>query len=217
VIGDYGIDPAKVHVVVPGANLDPEIYAAWAAERGAPAIAERETLRLVFVGRDPQRKGLDRLIRALTIAQSRGADCTLSVIGATPDMVANDLRQAPSVKWLGLIDKRLEARRFLDTVSRHDVGCLLSRAEAGGIGLREYHALGLAVMGPRTGGAPDHMVSEGAIMVEPESDDASVADAIVRLWRNRNEVERLKAASWMRRDELTWKHAAEQLGRITAK
>ena len=216
VIEDYGIDPAKVHVVVPGANLDPEIYADWSAGRDAPAVAEDGRLRLVFVGRDPQRKGLDRLIRALTLAQAGGADCTLSVIGATPGMMPDDLRQVKSVDWLGLIDKRLEARRFLDTVSRHDIGCLLSRAEAGGIGLREYHALGLAVMGPRTGGAPDHMVSECAIMVEPDDDEERVADVLVRLWRDRNEVERLKAASWNRRDELSWKHAAEQLGRITA-
>ena len=217
VIDDYGIDPAKVHVVVPGANLDPEIYTAWAAERAA---ADRpvwdNTLRLVFVGRDPQRKGLDRLIRGLLLAEAQGVRCTLSVVGATPDMLPQELRRARSVRWLGLIDKGRQARQFFDVVANHDVGCLLSRAEAGGIGLREYHALGLAVIGPRTGGAPDHMLREAAIMVEPQASDRVVADAIARLWRDPRRVERMRALSWARRAEFSWQHAATQLGRILA-
>jgi len=204
VIRDYGIAAKKVSVVVPGANLDPAVYEAWAAGRAIPTLLSGSALKLVFVGKEPQRKGLDRLLRGLALARSQGANCTLSVIGCPRDAVPAELRESPGVEWVGFIDKRHDGQRYLNAVAECDVGCLLSRAEAGGIGLREFHALGLAVIGPDVGGSPDHALTDAAILIKPEAGDQFIADVIVGLDHDRDRVAQMKALSWARRSEVLW-------------
>lgn len=213
-IDDYGIAPAKVHVVVPGANLDPLVYEAWAAGRAAPVVDASQPLRLVFVGKAPLRKGLDRLIRAFHIARAAGADCTLRIIGCTPDKVPIELREVSGVEWRGFIHKQQDARGYLDAVADCDVGCLLSHAEAGGMCLREFHALGLAVIAPDVGGSPDHVIREAACLVKPEASDAEIATLLLGLSRDRQQVQALRDISWARRHEVLWAHSVAQLARL---
>ena len=211
VINDYGIGPEKVVVIVPGANLEAGPYADWEAQQGDGRRAPARTLRLVFVGKHPQRKGLDRLLRALALARAQGADCTLRVIGCQPGEVAPPLRTIPGVEWAGYIDKTRDARRYLELVAECDVGCLLSRAEAGGIGLREYHALGLAVLGPDVGGSPDHALDGAAMLVRPDVGDDSIAQTLHELCRHPERVEAMRQVSWARRKELLWGEAVRKL------
>lgn len=213
VIAEAGIAPEKVHVVVPGANLDPGDYTAWARQHRPRAAAEGP-LKLVFVGKAPLRKGLDRLIRALMLARRAGADCRLRVIGCGPEALPAELRAAEGVEWRGFIHKRRDARAYLDAVADCDVGCLLSRAEAGGMCLREFHALGLAVIAPDVGGSPDHALAEAAHLVKPEASDAEIAALLQRLAADRAEVAALRARSWAARESVLWPAAVAQLARI---
>src|SRR5207248_1430848 len=123
------------------ANLDSAEYARWEIEeevRHRDDIEEKERpLRLVFVGKEWHRKGLDRLLRALRLARRSGANIMLRVIGCRRELLPQDLRDTDGVEWFGFIDKRTEAGRFLRAVSYCDIGCLLSRAEAAGIAVRE--------------------------------------------------------------------------------
>lgn len=215
IIEDYQIDPAKVRIVVPGANLQ---LPPGADQEGAPATetqySQNGRLKLIFVGKDARRKGLDRLIRALLLARAEGAECTLSVVGADASAVPEGLRSAVGVTWLGFIDKRRDASKFLRLLKAHDVGCLLSRAEAGGIGLREYHLAGLAVLGPDTGGAPDHMIADASIKVSPQAEAEEISSILLSLCANRAKVEKMKAASRARCRELTWEFAAKQISQV---
>jgi glycosyltransferase involved in cell wall biosynthesis len=219
VIRDYGIDPGKVSVVVPGANLDPVAYAGWASARvpGSAAAMAKRPLRLVFVGKHPERKGLDRLLRALALARAEGAHCTLRIIGCTPDDLAPELRDTQGVEWVGFIDKRRDAEGYLNAVAACDIGCLLSRAEAGGIGLREYHALGLAVIGPDVGGSADHVIPEAARLVGPQASDEEIAAVILELDRDRTAVQRMREVSWARRREVTWEASVAKLAEVMGK
>lgn len=213
-VRDYGYSPEQITVVVPGANLDAETYRTWAADRAAPQVAASGPLRLVFVGWDGMRKGLDRLIRAFVRARAAGAELSLSVVGCPAASLPPELRDIDGVSWLGFIDKKREQRRFLETVASHDVGCLLSRAEAGGMSLREFHALGLAVIGPKVGGSPDHVLAEAAHLIAPETGDEAIAELLLRLSRDRAEVQRLREISWARRAEVQWSASVAQLARL---
>lgn len=213
-VEDYGIAASKVHVVVPGANLDPVAYCAWAARRASPSIDASAPLQLVFVGKAPLRKGLDRLIRALQLARSAGAQCQLRVIGCTPEQLPPSLREVEGVEWLGFIHKQQRARDYLDAVAACDVGCLLSHAEAGGMCLREFHALGLAVIAPAVGGSPDHVIAEAAHLVSPAASDEQIAALLLRLSRDRSEVQAMREVSWARREEVLWDHAVAKLARL---
>ena len=211
VMRDYGIAPEKVAVVVPGANLDPTIHAHWADGRQPVAVSRDRPLRLVFVGKDPQRKGLDRLLRALVLARADGANCTLRVIGCNRDDLPPELRSIAGVEWVGFIDKSQNAIAYMNAVAACDVGCLLSRAEAGGIGLREYHALGLAVIGPDVGGSPDHVLPMASRLIAPAASDEDIAAAFMALDRNRQSVSEMRAISWARRRDVMWEASIETL------
>lgn len=220
VIRDYGIAPEKVAVVVPGANLDSDGCTRWANARDSHArtgAVHGGPLRLVFVGKQPERKGLGRLLRALALARTQGANCTLRIIGCTRENLPAELRHTPGVEWVGFIDKRRDAEAYLNAVADCDIGCLLSRAEAGGIGLREYHALGLAVIGPDVGGSPDHVIPEAATLVPPNATDESIAELLLALDAHRDRVERMRAVSWERRNEMTWAATLARMGELVGR
>ena len=206
-----GIDAERVHVVVPGANLDAAALGRWAAAHRPSPRRAGEPLRLVFVGRHPVRKGLDRLLAAVGLARAGGVDVRLDVIGTRPQEVAPDLRGVGGTTWHGPIDKARDPGRFMAVVGGAHVGCLLSRAEAGGIGLREYHALGLAVLGPDVGGSPDHVLHEAAVLVRPEASEAEVAALLSGLAADHERVDAMREVSWRRRDEVSWGHAVAGL------
>lgn len=214
VIGDYGVHPEKVHVVVPGANIDLDEYERWRArrERQRGASADKgPTLRLVSVGKEWRRKGLDRLLLAHRAAVERGADLSLTVIGCDPSALPEELRRVPKVHWAGFVDKRTDIRAFLDLVGGADLGCHLSRAEAGGMAQREYHALGLGVIGTVVGGAAEHRIADASIDVPQDASTDIIADKLWELWREPGRVERLKQSAWQASRSVLWPAAVERL------
>lgn len=217
VIEDYGISPARVHVVVPGANLDPDAYARWEKEEedrraGNSGVCDLDRpVRFVFVGKDWKRKGLDRLLNGFVLACRRGCRATLRVIGCLRESLPEALRNIPAVEWCGFIDKRRESERFLRMVAECDVGCLLSRAEAGGMVLREYHALGLAVLGTDAGGAVEHMIPEASVTIKTQADDEEVASVLLELARETEQLRKLRAAAWTRRHLVLWVESVSQI------
>lgn len=203
---DYDVPKERVHVVVPGANVDPGAYHAWDAAPRAPG-----PLRLVFVGKEWERKGLDRLLRALAEARARGASATLRVIGCPREALPPELRRVEGVEWTGFIDKRRDPARFLRLVSDSDVGCLLSRAEAGGMSLREFHALGLPTLATTAGGAPEHAIADASVPVPIDATTPEIADRIVELAESEERLDRLRARAWARRHEATWAASVDKI------
>lgn len=198
VIEEYGIEPEKVHILVPGPSLDPVAVAKW---ESAPP---KDYLQLVFVGKDWYRKGLDRLLEAVALLRSSGADVRLRVIGCSPRSVPRRLRDVSGVEWLGFVSKARDVERFISAVGGSHLGCLLSRKEAGGIALREYHALGLPVLGPDTGGAPEHMVSDASIAVSPEASPREIAEVIRSINDDRGRLRSLADAARAARASVSW-------------
>jgi glycosyltransferase involved in cell wall biosynthesis len=215
VITDYGISPDQVHVVLPGANIDMTVYERWESHqqirRHQSSDNQPPPLKLVFVGKYWNRKGLDRLLEAIALGRRAGLRATLKVIGCERSSVRGNLRDVEGVDWLGFIDKRTEAARFLREVSECDVGCLLSRVEAGGIALREYHALGLVVLGPDTGGAPEHMIRDASIAVSPEATADDIASTLSDLEHDRSRFDKLHNAAWSQRHSALWDESVRQI------
>lgn len=224
VIRDYGVDPAKVFAIVPGANLTLEEFEAhekaavqWRdADTGRRLDESSTPLRLVFVGRDPIRKGLDRLLRALQLGRPQGLTATLRVIGLDAHDMEPSLRQIPGVEWLGLISRRNDGPRLLRLISECDVGCLLSKAEFSSIALREYLAMGLIVLGPRTGGCPELVLPEASVLIAPEIPDEEITRQLLLLEQDIATRERLRAHAWSHRREAMWENSVRQVAAIFA-
>ncbi len=136
-----------------------------------PMLGWNHSSRLVFVGADWRRKGLDVLIAALADLAGRGVKATLAVIG--PDASDRDL--VALIDAHGLLERvQLVGRASRDVLTTYcwhsDVFVLPSRREALGVAVLEGMAAGLPIVATRTGGIPE-MVRTGVegYLVEPGS------------------------------------------------
>lgn len=156
-IESYGVPPEKVAVLLPGVNvLREDIERA----RRAPRTAGGD-FRLVFVGRDWRRKGLPLLVDAVARLRAAGRAVDVVVVGPRPGELPAAWRRREWIDVTGPLRKTPDAADFCRTVAAADLGVLLPEAEAAGIAIREYQALGLPVL-VRDRGAAAEMVAEGA-------------------------------------------------------
>lgn len=214
IIEDYGISPDRVHIVLPGANLDPDAYFQWEKEnqhRERNPADLHDPVRFVFIGRDWKRKGLDRLLGAFAIARRRGSRAILRIIGCQQESLPASLKDIPGVEWCGIIDKRRESQRFLHLVSECDVGCLLSRAEAGGLAQREYLALGLALLSTDAGGASEFAIPGTSVVVGSQASDDEIASILLELEKNSTWLAALRATAWQQRQTALWDESVTRM------
>lgn len=210
VIDDYQIDPQKVAAIIPGANLDRASLQQWQGQSRMPTRQQGDPLKLVFVGKYWDRKGLDRLLAAMHIVQQQAKPIQLTVIGCQRNDLPDNLRDVPDVTWIDFIDKRTELPRFIETVSDADIGCLLSRAEAGGMVLREFHALGLIVMGTAVGGSPEHLFEDAGRIFSTTAIGEEIAKWLIHLINHPDELTDLRTRAWSKRTLATWDESVRQ-------
>lgn len=210
VVSRYGVPKERVHVVLAGANISREAHTSWSR----PAPRNDEALRIVFVGKDWKRKGFDRLVRGLQIARKRGAAAEVVAIGTDRALLPAEIANAPAVSFAGFVNKHTDTKRFMDLVAGCDIGCLLSRAEAGGISLREFGLLGLPVIAPDVGGSPEYVVQGAAALFSPDAPDEAIGAAIHRLATEPGLLEDQKRIAWEVRHEATWEVALAAIGHI---
>jgi glycosyltransferase involved in cell wall biosynthesis len=210
VMRDYGASPAKVHVVVPGANIDEEAFSRWRPKKRGAA----DGLALVFVGREWRRKGLYRLLAAMRIAAMTNPAIRLRVIGCQESDLPAEYRGVDRVDWVGRIDKQADLPAFLDSIAQADIGCLLSSAECGGISLREFGALGLGMLAPDVGGSPEHCPAGAAILVKPAAEPAEIARLLLDLAANPDRVAALKRAAKKQAADMLWSASLRKIDKI---
>ena len=155
------------------ADVLPAPVAADARPEPPPAALRR----LVFAGRLTREKGVDRFLR---LAAALDLDAT--VIGDGPERAALVAMAGPRVRFVG----RLGRDAAVAALRGHDLAVLLPRpypdgsgAEGLGLGLLEARALGIAVVGCRTGGVPE-AVGPGLVVDDP--DDVDGMAAAIRAW-----------------------------------
>lgn len=152
-VEDYGVDPSHVTFAYAGPNVRPGDT--------SPARPE-DSMRLVFVGQDWERKGGPTLVEALRRVRRTFPDVTLSVIGCTPPVV-------PGMRALGRLPYDEVAKQLSDAA----VFCLPTTVEPFGIAVIEAMAQGLPVVATKVGAIPD-IVEDGvnAALVQPGDVDA---------------------------------------------
>lgn len=151
VIHEYGIDPAKVKVILPGANIEDDLADAVKASPRTDAPFGDGPVRLGFIGKDWRRKGLTILMDVADRLGARGIACEIVVLGHTQDT----LPRHPALRPQGFIDKNGDTRRFAELVRSFHFGCLMSDVEALGISTLEALRLGVPALGTRVGGIVD--------------------------------------------------------------
>ena len=205
----YSLPSSKVHVAVGGANIRRDALEAFdAAHTDQPPSRHPGPLRIVFVGKEWQRKGLDRLIRAQKLLHARNVATRLLVIGIDRASLPAEVTNAPGVVFAGFIDKNTDSDRFIDLVASSDLGCLPSRAEASARSVSEFCRLGLPVVVPEAGGSIEQAAcSMTTLTVSRNASDSKIADLLYGLATDEARLLSLRAQAWKARHVASWDNA----------
>jgi glycosyltransferase involved in cell wall biosynthesis len=146
-MADYGAANDRVRLIPLGANLDSAPSADEVAQKRRDS-----TCRLLFIGRDWERKGGDIALDALMELRRMGIRAELTICGSTPPS-----RQIPEgVRVFDNLDKSKPRQRatFQDLLMRAHFLVFPTRAECFGMVVCEANAFGVPVIATATGGVP---------------------------------------------------------------
>lgn len=209
-VSEYGVDRDRITVVLPGANItDAMAEQAVAARRARPSSAE---FTVGFIGVYPERKGLPKLAAAVAILRKQGVPVRLQVVGRCPD----DIGSMDGVDALGFISKTAEPTRFVEAMSRIDLGAQLSTVEMFGIAVLEFLRCGVPFLATDVGGISDILPGGGGIGVPGDVSVEGVADAIRSFIDDAGGRDRLIATAAQRSDQVRWQWTAAALGEFVA-
>ncbi|OMI85810.1 glycosyl transferase [Streptomyces sp. M1013] len=209
-VSHHGLDPGRVHVAAPGADIAP-------LAPGTDGVS-----RLVCVAAVTPRKGQHRLVEALAAVADLPWSCVcVGGLGQDPEYVD---RLRSLIARHGLEERLVlagpRAGADLDaTYASADLMVLTSYAETYGMAVTEALARGLPVLATDVGGLPEAVgrAPDGGvpgILVPPEDPVALAAE--LRGWFGEADVRRrLKAAARGRRAALNgWASTAQRLAAV---
>ncbi len=171
-------------------GLDPLIVPNGVATMDFSRDAKRDK-RVVFLGRDEPRKGLDVLLAAWPGIVESVPAAQLVVMGAD--------RGTPGVRWMGVVDDETKAR-VLGTAAVYVAPN--TGSESFGIILVEGMAAGAAVVASDLGAFVD--VGGKAVAYFKAGDSASLAEVVIDLLRHDTKRETLSNAGRWRAAEFDW-------------
>lgn len=209
---EYGADPAKVHVVPFGANLEaipPHDAVAQAIE-----ARERSQLRLLFIGVDWERKGGPAALEVVRQLNRMGIPATLTVIGCEPPLASQDQQ---FVVRLGFVEKNAAGHAKIQAeLSRSHFLIVLSVAECFGIVYCEASANGVPSIARNVGGVPDAVRNgRNGQRFELGDSPALIADWVAANFRDYDRYRKLALSSLKEFEtELNWLASGEKLERI---
>jgi len=210
VCDEYGIPAGKVKAILPGANMDERLVQGLTRDLDQQPIVTRfsseRPFQLGFTGRDYIRKGLDRLVAAAEVLRAQGYPVEVAVMGVAPP----EYQHHPAVRCLGFINKATDMSRFVEAVSRYDLGCLLSRAEGLGISTLECLRLGVPVMGAAVGGITDCIPDKAGILVQGDAAPEAIAEAVRPLLDNPALYEAMRLEARRIRTHYMWERTVAE-------
>jgi phosphatidyl-myo-inositol alpha-mannosyltransferase len=176
-------------------------------ERGAREAAEREPLRILFIGQAVERKGLPVLLRAFEALREH-VPATLTLVGASPAEVAHLMLDDRGVRALGKVSEE----RKLAELARAELLCAPSLGgESFGMVLTEAFAAATPVLASDIPGYRD-VVRDGVDgLLVPAGEPLALAEGLRRLALDRGARERMAGAARERAERFAWPHIAAEV------
>jgi glycosyltransferase involved in cell wall biosynthesis len=202
----YGADPSKIHVIPFGANIDevPPLESLRDGSRDGKC-------RLLFVGKDWNRKGGDIAYETFLALRMKGVDAELTVIGCMPGprYAHDNLHIVPYLNKMDPTERFTLNKYYLDA----DFFLLPARAECSAIVFCEAASFGLPAVTTDTGGVTTIVQNgESGIVLPLEARGDTYADAIFRLWNQPDDYRAMRRKSRQRYEKtLNWKSWAESI------
>jgi glycosyltransferase involved in cell wall biosynthesis len=196
-VQECAVDPSKVRIVLPGANLIPDVSVAPPVKTGV-AGTDRP-LVLGFVGKDWKRKNLPFLVNVARKLETMGVKAEVHCAGGCPP----ELQRDPLVKWLGFLDKQHDPAGFIRFLQGCDLGCLFSLSEASSIAVLEFLRVGVPVAGFVVDGMGDLLLPGAAVRFAPGASADEVAESLADA-AGSDRLRRLRAGAAEAMPVVTW-------------
>lgn len=212
-VEEFGVDPARTHVIPLGANVLPDA-ALLERARAVPAPS-RDDLRLVITASDPARKQLDLVIDVVELLRREGVAATLDFIGPPTERA----RRHPHVRCAGrlVLSRPEDRRKNLELLAGSHLMLLPSLGEAFGIAVAEAAHLGKPSVVSDAGGLPEVIDPErrAGLVVPVGAGAAEYAAAVRALALDPARYAAASAAALERaRTVLHWDRFGERLGAL---
>jgi len=179
-----------------------------------PPAMETGRRHVLFVGRIEPRKGLEHLIRAMSLMHSRGIDAPLVVVGEGPDVgrleaLARELRV--SVRFVGRVADEDLAPYF----HASDIVCApATGGESFGLVLLEAMACGKPIVASDIEGFAELVGDSGCGVLVPPGDAPALAAALTDMLSDNARRHDLGARGAARAAEYDWRRIAARLESI---
>jgi glycosyltransferase involved in cell wall biosynthesis len=187
IVADYGLQPGKVHTVLPGANLHRWQFIDRSDRPASP-------VRILMVGGEFKRKGGDLLLKWAETAGGKNVEID---IATWPDQLPPKVRElmgnptsfgsasASLAPWLPHVRVHCGLKpntpELLSLFSKADIFCLPTRGDFSSIASLEAMATGLPVVVGAVGGIPE-LIEEGQTgFLVPIDDEHTLAEKLDRL------------------------------------
>ncbi|GLQ07922.1 glycosyltransferase family 4 protein [Sneathiella chinensis] len=202
VVRDYRANPAKVHTILQGPNIEK-----------VPALSERDlarkfggTCRILFVGRDWNRKGGDFLLEVFACLRAAGLNAELTIVGCRDPKIP-DSSQITVLEDINK-DEASERRLFDRVFGEASFFVLPTRAEAFGVVYAEAAAYATPSVAPDIGGVGS-VIKDGktGVLMPEDASPEQYADRILALWEDKETLFRMsRQARHFFETDLNWDH-----------
>ena len=173
-----------------------------------PAASANGALRLLFVGRAEERKGLPVLLRAFEALRATGVEATLTIAGAERDEVAPFLHDEAGVRVAGGVSDEQKWQLLADA----DVLCAPSLGgESFGMVLTEAFAAGTPVVASEIAGYRDVVRANVDGVLVPAGRPAELGEALHDLALDPDRRERMATAARERAQRFAWPQVAGEV------
>nr|WP_281258689.1 glycosyltransferase family 4 protein [Melghirimyces profundicolus] len=167
---------------------------------------------LLFVGRIVPLKGIEQLLKAISLLKREGKKVKLDLVGTGPKGYTRHLKAqskklgiSPEIRWIGYCNQAQVQKMY----ASHGAVIMPSLQESFGLVALEALANGIPLVSTRAGGLAEFVNSKVAQTI-PKVNGSVIAKSIKNMWNHKKVTDQRVATGRKLASRFQWPHAAER-------